>query len=187
MIRYIHGYADHSRKASRYLNFDPSNRKTIGFVKPIASMGIAKWMFKDDTMKKRINRYIYRERLRVPESRLDVAIWRATFAKNRYESANLVKTKQVSVNNKLITSPNFRLKSGDLVALSTKTLPLSITVSSSNYDLNTVSILPLTPISHATPVDPIPLHLEVDLSTSTFVYLRTPSLLPQHTITSTII
>jgi ribosomal protein S4 len=187
MIRYIHGYSDASRKASRYLNFDPSNRKTIGFSIPRPSQKLAKWTHKHSVINKRINRTIYRDRLiKSPEMRLDVSLWRSTMFVNRFESYNFVVSKGVLVNNKITHHPALYLKAGDLVALpflnniETNTIPLNIPLAKVQFILlsPTATILP--------PKDPLPFHREVDLSTYSFVFKHAPTLLPEHPTTASI-
>jgi ribosomal protein S4 len=137
----------------------------------------AGWLNKTNVMIKRITKVMYRYSS-PSEDRLDVAMWRSTLCQNRYVAARLCLSKKVTVNG-IVRSPSHTLKDGDFISINTNKNNTSKT-ETSNHPMATFSLIKL-PISNIqTNIDPFPLHLEVDTSTSSFVFLHSPQLLPRH-------
>jgi len=54
--------------------------------------------------------------LKLIERRLDTVLYRAKFAKNFRNARQLINHKKVYVNNKIVNSPSYKLKQGDLIS-----------------------------------------------------------------------
>jgi len=58
----------------------------------------------------------YRNFVITLESRLDINLLRLRFVRTIFQSKQLINHKKIKVNNKIISKPNFLLKSGDVIS-----------------------------------------------------------------------
>ena len=102
------------------------------------------------------------------ESKLDTILYRSYLINNIFMSKYLIKTKKISVNNKIIKNVNYNLNPGDLVKIITtsqnkKNLLYTLKNSLRSFLKIDVQIL-LSLIN--------PKHLEINYKTLSFIYWR---------------
>ena len=102
------------------------------------------------------------------ESKLDTILYRSYLINNIFMSKYLIKTKKISVNNKIIKNVNYNLNPGDLVKIITtsqnkKNLLYTLKNSLRSFFKIDVQIL-LSLIN--------PKHLEINYKTLSFIYWR---------------
>jgi small subunit ribosomal protein S4 len=60
---------------------------------------------------------IFKKFVLIIERRLDISLWRLSFARSIFQAKQLINHKKIKINNEIVNKPNFLLRKGDIISL----------------------------------------------------------------------